>query len=141
MGCWSLTSQSSGRTACIDLGAEKLGVWRQSLLTLWSRTHQSSCSFFILIHRCFNGGRYSPERLQGGTVIHCKGVGYTDEDLSEAAPFRLSQPSTSCIHADQDGSVWVSMRQKLHNAPDSPHNGAIYAKQLLFIYSIYFTLV
>lgn len=27
------------------------------------------------------------------------------------------------------------------NAPDSPYNGAIYAKQLLIIYSIYLTLV
>lgn len=62
--------------------------------------------FFLLIHRCFNGGRYSPERLQGGTVIQCNGVGYTDEDLSEAAPFSPSQPSSPCIHTDQDGSVW-----------------------------------
>lgn len=77
----------SGRTARIDLGEEKLSVWRQSLLTLSSRTHRSS---FLLIHRCFNGGRYSPERQPGGTVIQCNGVGYTDEDLSEAALFRTS---------------------------------------------------
>lgn len=48
-------------------------------------------AFFLLIHRCFNGGRYSQERLQGGTVIQCNGVGYTDEDLSAAGPFSCRQ--------------------------------------------------
>lgn len=82
-----------------------MGVLTQSLLTLSSRTHRSSLSlffFFLLIHRWFNGGRYSPERLQGGTVIQCNSVGYIDEDLSEAAPFSSSQRSSPCIHIDQN---------------------------------------
>lgn len=79
-----------------------MGVLKQSLLTLSGRTHRSSFFFILLIHRCFNGGRYSPERLQGGTVIQCNGVGYIDEDLSEAAPFSSSQHSSPCIHIEQN---------------------------------------
>lgn len=83
-----------------------MGVLEQSLLTLSSRTHRSSVppphTLILLIHRCFNGGRYSPERLQGGTVIQCNGVGYVDEDLSEAALFSSSQHSSLCIPIDQN---------------------------------------
>lgn len=82
-----------------------MGVLEQSLLTLSSRTHRSFLppnSLFLLIHRCFNGGRDSPERLQGGTVIQCNGVGYVDEDLSAAAPFSCSQHSSPCIHIDHN---------------------------------------
>lgn len=86
----------SGRTARIDLGAQKVRVGRQSLLTLSSRTHRAA---FLLNHRCFNGGRYSPERLPGGTVIQCNGVGYTDEDLSAGCSFQSPAWSSSrCIH-------------------------------------------
>lgn len=79
---------SSGRTVCIDLGAEKL--WECGGEACSPCRAEPTGRLFLLIHRCFNGGRYSQERLQGGTVIQCNGVGYTDEDLSEAALFSPS---------------------------------------------------
>lgn len=97
-----MVNWSSRRTAHIDLGAKKLWeCWVKACSPCGAEP--TGRLFFLLIHRCFNGGRCSQERLQGGTVIQCNGVGYTDEDLSAAAPF--SAPAS--IHIDQGCSVWL----------------------------------
>lgn len=58
-----------------------------------------------------------------------------------AAPFRAQPgPHPGVFINEHCGSVWfgqLNKRLKKPHAPDSLYNGAIYAKQLLIIYSLF----
>lgn len=108
----------SGRTARIDLGAQKVRVGRQSLLTLSSRTHRAA---FLLNHRCFNGGVTPQRGCRVGLSFSVTASVTLMRICLLAAPFRAQPgPHPGVFINEHCGSVWFGQLNKRLKKPTRP---------------------